>query len=470
MHYISTRGNAPVLGFEDVVMAGLAADGGLYVPEVLPQFTADDFRDMRGLSYEEICYRVMKGFVADSLMESELRGLIKRAYAGFDHRAVTPLRQIGDNLWFMELYRGQTLAFKDVALQFLGQVFDHILKKRQQRITVIGATSGDTGSAAIEACKGSDAVDVFILYPHGRVSDVQRRQMTTAAAAADNVHCLAVEGSFDDCQNMVKAMFNDVELRAELGLTAVNSINWARIMAQIVYYVAAAVALGAPDREVNFAVPTGNFGNVFAAYMAKKMGVPIGKLVIGTNSNDIVSRFFETGGMVAGKVNQTISPSMDIQISSNFERYLFDLHGRDAGKVRANMADFAEKGEFFVSEKQQFEALDVFYAASIDDVATKEMIARVYEDTEFQIDPHSAISVAAAIKAIEERAVEKYVPMVTLGCAHPAKFPDAVIDATGHEPLLPPHLEDLHLRDEAFDVVSCDLDVIKDYVRKNSRV
>ncbi|MBF0374812.1 MAG: threonine synthase, partial [Alphaproteobacteria bacterium] len=337
MRYVSTRGHAPALAFDDVLLTGLARDGGLYVPETWPQFEPDAIRAMAGLSYEDLAVKVMLPFLGGTIPEDAFAELVSETCAAFGHEAVAPLRQLGRGDWLMELFHGPTLAFKDHALQLLGRLFDHVLCQRGQRVTIVGATSGDTGSAAIEACRDRASIDIVILHPKGRVSDVQRRQMTTVLSP--NVHNVAIEGTFDDCQDLVKALFADLAFRDEMRLSAVNSINWARIMAQIVYYFAAATALGAPDRKLSFAVPTGNFGNVYAGYAARAMGLPIERFVVGSNSNDILTRFFESGAMTMGGVVPTLSPSMDIQVSSNFERLLFDLVGRDGAKVEALMAE-----------------------------------------------------------------------------------------------------------------------------------
>ncbi len=364
----------------------------------------------------------------------------------------------------MELFHGPTLAFKDVALQLLGQLFDHILAKRGRRITVVGATSGDTGSAAIEACRDRDAVDIFILYPAGRTSDVQRKQMTTVPSA--NVHAVAVEGNFDDCQALVKAMFNDAAFRDGLSLAAVNSINWARIMAQIVYYVVAAVALGAPQRKVSFAVPTGNFGNVYAAYAAKRMGLPIERLIVGTNSNDILARFFATAEMRKAEVIPTYSPSMDIQVSSNFERLLFELLGRDGALVEAKLAEFQATGAFGVSPEIFAEVTGLFSGTAVDNATTKATITDIYHKTGYILDPHSAVGVTAAERAAGDTAT----PIVALACAHAAKFPEVVTEATGVHPVLPPHMADLFDRPERIVTLPNDLATVQAYVRAHARI
>jgi len=442
MNYVSTRGTAPVLEFEDVLLAGLARDGGLYLPEAWPRLGAEEIRALGRLDYATLAARVARPFVGDALADDDLDALFAEAYAGFDHAAVAPLKQLDREVWFLELFHGPTLAFKDFALQVLGRLFDHVLSRRGQRVTIVGATSGDTGAAAIEACRDRDTIEVFILHPEGRVSEVQRRQMTTVTAA--NIHNIAIQGTFDDCQDLVKAMFNDADFRAETNLSAVNSINWARIMAQIAYYVAAAAALGAPEREVDFAVPTGNFGNVFAGYAARAMGLPIRRLWVGSNSNDILTRTFATGAMAIAEVRPTLSPAMDIQISSNFERLLFELYGRDGGEVAALLERFRRTGEAELTAGAVETLRQVFAGRRLDDEETLAEMARLYRDTGEMIDPHSAIGIATA-RVMAEGAAR---PVIALGTAHPAKFPEAVERACGHRPALPPHLADLYEREE----------------------
>ncbi|MEQ8806096.1 MAG: threonine synthase [Rhodospirillales bacterium] len=453
--YISTRGQAPALGFEDVLLAGLARDGGLYVPETWPQFSADDIRAMKDLSYPDLALKVMEPFIGDAIPAADLKALVEDAYATFDAPDVLPLKQTGDDEYLLELFHGPTLAFKDVAMQVLGRFFDYVLKKRGQRITIVGATSGDTGSAAIEACRDKDAIDIFMLHPKGRVSPVQEAQMTSVQAA--NVHNIAIEGTFDDCQDRVKDLFNDGDFRDRFNLSAVNSINWARVMAQIVYYFWAAVKLGAPDKPVAFSVPTGNFGNVFAGYGAMQMGLPISKLVVGSNANDILARFFASGAMEMAGVVPTTSPSMDIQVSSNFERLLFDLVDRDGAACARVLTDFRKTGRFEVSAAQLARARKVFAGARFDDDATKAVIKQVHEQTGELIDPHSAVGVGAA----RECRGETDAPMVILATAHPAKFPDAVEDATGLRPALPARLADLLDRPKRCQTLANDLDQLK---------
>ena len=464
MNYVSTRGRAPALAFDDVLLAGLARDGGLYVPEAWPGFSADDIAAMKDLPYAEIAFRVMQPFVAPAVNDADLKAIIAESYAGFDHPEVAPLRYLGTNLWLMELFHGPTIAFKDYALQFVGRMFDYVLKKRGERVTIVVATSGDTGSAAIEACRGRDTVDIFVLHPKGRVSDVQRRQMTTVNEP--NVHNIAVEGTFDDCQNMVKAMFNDESFRDRINLSAMNSINWARIVSQIVYYFSAAVRLGAPRRQVSFAVPTGNFGNVFAGYAAHRSGLDIGRLVVGSNRNDILTRFFETGRMEMKKVSPTISPSMDIQISSNFERLLFELYGRDGARVAETMDEFRESGKFSVGNNVLGAAREMFTGGRFDDNKTRATIKRIYKETGELLDPHTAVGVAAALGAH----LDADVPMIALATAHPAKFPDAVYEATGIAPPLPEALSDLMEREEHCQTLANDLHAVQAYISERAQV
>ena len=444
--YISTRGQAPVLGFEAVLLAGLARDGGLYVPARWPALSRDDLGRLGGLSYAELAARVMQPFIGATIPAADFAAMAASAYRKFDHAEVAPLVPLGANEYLLELFHGPTLAFKDFALQLVGPMFDYVLKRRGERITILGATSGDTGSAAIAALAGRDSLDVFILHPKGRVSDIQRLQMTTVEAA--NVHNIAIEGTFDDCQDLVKAAFNDLALRDSLRLSAVNSINWARVAAQIVYYVWAALKLGAPGRApasgVAFAVPTGNFGNVYAGYAARQMGLPVAQLIVGSNRNDILTRFFAARAMEMRAVEPSLSPSMDIQVSSNFERFLFDLLGRDGKAVAETMAEFRRTGRMPIPAAAWQRARELFSAARFDDAETLTWIRRIRDETGKIVDPHTAIGIAAGRAARRDPAV----PLVALATAHPAKFPDAVRQAVGAEPALPPALADLHRRKE----------------------
>ncbi|NKB22253.1 MAG: threonine synthase [Alphaproteobacteria bacterium] len=462
MRYVSTRGTAPVLEFEDAVLAGLARDGGLYVPEEWPQFSADQLRALSGLSYADIAFQIMQPFVDSAIDDAALKSICDDSYGSFSHEAVAPLQQLDDNLFLLELFHGPTLAFKDFALQVLGRLFDHILAKRDERITIVGATSGDTGSAAIEACRGRDAIEIFILHPKGRVSDIQRCQMTTVTEA--NVHNIAIDGTFDDCQDLVKAMFNDEDFRSQQNLSAVNSINWARIMAQVVYYVSSALSLGAPDRSVAYAVPTGNFGDIFAGYVALKIGLPIERLIIGTNTNDILARFMETGEMDARDVVPTLSPAMDIQVSSNFERLLFDLYGRDGRVISQAMTAFRESGTMTAPTEVLDQARALFAAARLNDDGIKRQIAATYEESGVIVDPHTATGLHAATACAPDLSV----PVVALSTAHPAKFPDAVEAAIGVRPSLPPSLADLLGRPERLDTLPNDLAAVQNFVRERA--
>ena len=466
MRYVSTRGAAPALSFTDVLLAGLARDGGLYVPESWPQFDSGQIRALRGLSYEEIAFRVMQPFVGAEIADADLKAMIDGAYGAFRHQAVVPLKQLDDNLWLMELFHGPTLAFKDVALQLVGRLYDHVLGKRGQRVTIVGATSGDTGSAALEACRDRAGIDIFILHPKGRVSEVQRRQMTTIPSA--NVFNIAIDGSFDDCQDLVKAMFNDHAFRDSINMSAVNSINWARVMAQIVYYVSAAVALGTPDRRIGFSVPSGNFGNIFAGYVARRMGFDLAPLIVGANRNDILARFFNTGRMEISDVVPSLSPSMDIQVSSNLERLLFDLYERDGAALAKAMTDFRATGKFAAPEKSWRQVRGLFHAASLDDAGTLQVMQALHARTGELVDPHSAIGIHAAMECRADRET----PIVALATAHPAKFPDAVERATGIRPELPAFLADLHARPERMSDLPNNLRAVQDYVlshRRNDR-
>ncbi|MFN3700961.1 MAG: threonine synthase [Alphaproteobacteria bacterium] len=473
--YISTRGHGTTKSqvegtkpksFEDVLLEGLAPDGGLYIPESWPVMDQKILERLGGLPYADVAMQVMLPFIGDSISHADLRKILAETYEKdvFRHASVTPLVQISPNIWLMEHFHGPTLAFKDVALQFLGRVFDHTLKRRKERITVVGATSGDTGSAAIEAIRHCEYADIFILHPRGRVSEVQRRQMTTVNAK--NVYNIAIDGTFDDCQNLVKAMFNDVPFRKGMNLSAINSINWARIMAQVVYYFTAALALGAPRREVSFSVPTGNFGNIFAAYVARQMGVPIKRLIISTNKNDILTRFFETGEMKLDHVSPTYSPSMDIQISSNFERYLFDLMQRDTIALNGVMNDFKKNGKFELGQGHIKKAWEEFTALRCTDEETLKIMRNCYAETGIIIDPHTAVGLHGALSVKDDPSI----PIVALACAHPAKFPDAVEKAIGIRPPLPDHLSDLLEREEFLTALPNDLKKLEAFIQSKSRV
>jgi len=458
VRYVSTRGEAGSLAFDDVVLSGLARDGGLYVPEVWPQIPAEEIRSWAALDYPALAVNVMAPFMSGSCIGRErLFELVSRAYAGFRHRAVTPLSQLAVNDWLLELYHGPTLAFKDLALQCLGRLFDDILASRGERVTIVGATSGDTGSAAIEAVRDRENVRIFMLHPKGRVSEVQRRQMTSVMS--QNVHNIAIEGNFDDCQALVKTLFNDLEFRDQVNLSAVNSINWARVMAQVVYYFHAALSLGGPDRPVAFSVPTGNFGDVFAGYVAARMGLPVDSLVVATNINDILARTLNTGAHTLGGVTPTISPSMDIQVSSNFERLLFDLYDRDGGAISKLMTELKDRKGFVLDQGILHRAAQIFRAERVDEDETRATMASVWRESGRLIDPHTAVGLAAA-----RRRMVPGVPMVTLSTAHPAKFPDAVKEATGEYPQLPSALAGLLTRPERYDTLANDADALKSYI------
>jgi threonine synthase len=464
MRYISTRGEAPARDFEGVLLAGLAEDGGLFLPETWPVLTTAEWRKLRGLPYPDLAARLMARFTGGEPDEASLLPLLREAYAGFGHAATCPLVQLSNRVFALELFHGPTLAFKDMAMQPLGRLFERTLARRGARVTIVGATSGDTGSAAIEACRDRAAVDIVILHPEGRTSAVQRRQMTTVLSP--NVANLAIAGSFDDCQDLVKAMFADAPFRDEMQLAAVNSINWARVALQIPYYAAAALALGAPDREVAFAVPTGNFGNVLAAWAARRMGLPIAQLIVAANRNDILTRFLAANDMTVRAVEPSLSPSMDIQVSSNFERLLFELMHRDAPATAAIMRRFRAEGRMPVPDAAWREASQVFRGFALDDAGTLAEIARLHRECGYLADPHTAIGTAAAMAVPP---VDPAIPVVVAATAHPAKFPDAVRRATGIVPPLPPRLADLHERPERLTALPADLGAVEAFVRAHAR-
>ena len=463
MRYVSTRGEAPALSFSDALLAGLARDGGLYVPETWPTLTAAEIAALAGKPYEAVAKRVIGPFVADALPERALDLMIADAYAAFRHPAVAPLVQLAPNRFVLELFHGPTLAFKDLAMQFVARLMDHVLQKRGQRTTIVVATSGDTGGAAVEAFRGSAQVDVVALFPHGRISDVQRRMMTTPTE--DNVHSIAVEGTFDDCQALVKAMFNHHAFRDRVRLSGVNSINWARLVSQAVYYFTSAVALGAPHRRIAFTVPTGNFGDVYAGYVASKMGLPVERLTVATNVNDILARAVATGVYEPREVVATASPSMDIQVSSNFERLLYETCGRDAAKVKALMGSLTQSGRFSVPEAALKEMRALFLADRADEQEVDAEIRAWMKEASYAIDPHTAVALAVA----EKETRDPKVPMVVLSTAHPAKFPDAVKAACGVDPGLPDWLSDLPTKAERFTVLPADQAKIEEFVAGASR-
>jgi len=462
LRYVSTRGRAPALGFVDVLLAGLARDGGLYVPETWPQMSGAEIAGLAGRPYHDVACEIIRRFTGGEIADADLAAMTEAAYAGFGHPAVTPLVQLAPGHFLCELFHGPTLAFKDVAMQLIARMMDHALAARGARATIVGATSGDTGAAAIEAFRGRSAVDVVILFPDGRVSPVQRRQMTTPADA--NVHALAVAGTFDDCQAIVKALFNDHGFRDRVALAGVNSINWARIVAQVVYYFVAAVALGAPHRKVSFTVPTGNFGDVFAGYVAARMGLPVETLVVATNVNDILVRTLDEGRYELRAVTATQSPSMDIQVSSNFERLLFEEVGRDGAAVERMLAGLGQSGAFTVPPEALAGLRAGFRAGRTDEAATRATIARTHARCGYLLDPHTAVAVAVAEQHLDPRT-----PMVTLATAHPAKFPDAVAAATGTHAALPPRLADLMERPERVTPVAAEAAAVAAFIAANSR-
>ena len=464
MKYISTRGNAPELTFEDVLLTGLATDGGLYVPKDVPQFSLEEIESWRDLPYTELAHKVIYPFVEGCVDSAALQKMLNEVYSGFGHKAVAPLQQIDHNEYVLELFHGPTLAFKDFALQLLGRLLDYVLERRHEKVVIMGATSGDTGSAAIEGTKACRNVDIFILHPHGKVSEVQRRQMTTVTG--DNIFNIAIEGNFDQAQDMVKASFGDQQfLRGERKLVAVNSINWARIMAQIVYYFYSALNLGGPLRPMAYSVPTGNFGDIFAGYMAKKMGLPIEQLIIATNSNDVLHRLMSKNQYEVHPLQHTITPSMDIAVSSNFERLLFDLYDRDGAKLADLMARMnAKKDVVSLDEDKLAKARALFDSYAVSEDSTVTTMQEVFGETGYLLDPHTAIGV----KAARECRRNPRIPMITLGTAHPVKFEEAVLRAGFDMPKLPHHLTDLMAREERMNVLPADLATVQSFIAEHT--
>lgn len=462
MKYISTRSEAGTqsLTFDQALLTGLARDGGLFLPTQWPRFSKQEITAMRGLPYAQLCLKIIKPFIGDAIDEKTLKAIVKKAYSGFSHRAVTPLAQTDEKTFMLELFHGPTLAFKDLAMQLLGGLFDHVLKSEGRAMTIVGATSGDTGGAAIEAMRGRSAVSTFIMHPKGRVSDVQRRMMTTVTDK--NVRNIAIEGNFDDCQNILKELFNDHAFRDEVALGGVNSINWARVMAQTVYYFAAGLALGAPDRRLAFVVPTGNFGDVFAGYVAQQMGLPIERLVIGTNTNDILVRALETGEYRPTSVVSTTSPSMDIQVSSNFERLIYEASGRDAAEVRGYMAGLAQSGGFTLKQSTLAKIRSGFSAHRCDETEVAKVIQDELARNDRLVDPHTATGLHAA----RQEALDDDIARIVLSTAHPAKFPDAVEEMSGSRPALPPQFDGLLDAEEHFVVLPNDVDAVRNWIRK----
>ena len=463
MRYLSTRGEAPILGFCDVMLTGLARDGGLYVPEIWPQLDAGTIAGFAGRPYTEVALEVIRPFVGDEIAEADLATMTNEAYASFRHPAVVPLDQSAPNQFILELFHGPTLAFKDVAMQLLSRLMDHVLAKRGERTTIVVATSGDTGGAAVDAFAGRDNVDLFVLFPDGRISEVQRRMMTTANAA--NVHALSVDGTFDDCQALVKALFNHHRFRDEVSLSGVNSINWARILAQTVYYFTAAASLGAPARRVDFTVPTGNFGDIFAGYVAGKMGLPINRLRIATNVNDILARTLASGVYETRQVHETSSPSMDIQVSSNFERLVFEAGKRDSAAVRGMMASLGQSGRFVLPAETLSAIREQFDAGCADESEVSAAIRAAWRESGDLIDPHTAVAVAVS----EHATATPNVPNIVLSTAHPAKFPDAVEAACGVRPALPAYLAGLMTKPESITPMANDRTELERFIRSASR-
>ena len=467
MEFISTRGKDGPISFETALLNGLARDGGLYLPVSWPRFNLDEIRQMRDFNYSDLAGLIMSRFTDGEIDQVEMTSLARQSYADFTHPDVAPLRPVAENIHILELFHGPTIAFKDYAMQFLSRVFDRALTRQNRTAVILGATSGDTGSAALEAFKGRDSVDVFILFPNGRVSPVQQKQMTSISAKG--AHAVAVSGDFDDCQDMVKACFNDVVFRDEMNLSAVNSINWARLMPQIVYYFASALKVGAPEQTVAFCVPTGNFGNVFAGWVAAKMGLPIEKFIVASNRNDILTRFFATGTMQRRSVDPSLSPSMDIQVSSNFERLLFELLDRDGVEVARLMKRFAKSGSFDVADNVLRSALSLFSGFCLNDDGTRAEIRSTYQQTGMVIDPHSAVGLAGARQARASGLVSQDTPIISLACAHPAKFPDAVNSACGIYPGLPEHLANLMQRDDTMLTAENDMEAVQSLLRAERR-
>lgn len=466
MRYISTRSKAKELNFQEVVLQGLAEDGGLYVPQFLPDFDKNALQKMRHLSYEELFFEITKHFVNDEIDKQTYQTIIKKSYADFAHTAIAPLKQLDANEFLLELFHGPTLAFKDFALQFLGNLLDYFLKKNGEQIAIIGATSGDTGSAAIQGCRKCKNAQIFILHPHNKISEVQRKQMTSVLAG--NVSNIALKGNFDDCQAFVKKMFADQEFLKGKRMVAVNSINWARIMAQIVYYFYAGLRLGATDTApVSFCVPTGNFGDIYAGFLAKRMGLPINRLIVATNSNDILTRFINNNDYSKGKMIETISPSMNIQVSSNFERLLFDAHKelKCEKELAILMQEFEQNGSLKVKNEIFDFVKKIFNAYSIDDKETKKTILEIYKKTGETIDPHTAISIAATKQFMQSKDYKGEF-VIDLATAHPAKFPDAVVESGAPKPELPHFLKDLFEKEEKFEVLPNNLEKVKDFIAK----
>ena len=467
INYLSTRGGQSSLQYEDVLLSGLARDGGLFMPEEWPTFSHSELNEMKKLSYSELAAKIMTPFIQPSLSHNEVLKICNEIYSKFTNDEVAPLKKMEDNLFILELFHGPTLAFKDYAMQFLSKAFNVALTKNKQRAVILGATSGDTGSAALEAFKGKDNVDIFILFPDGKVSPVQQKQMTWINDSG--AHALSVKTDFDGCQEIVKDCFEDLKFKDQISLSAINSINWVRLLPQIVYYFYSALKVGAPDQEVAFSVPTGNFGNILAGWMAKKIGLPISNLICGSNQNDILTRFFNNGVMERKNVNPSFSPSMDIQVSSNFERLLFEILDRDAIKVKQEMSNFKKNGVFSIPKEIMLKVNNLFSAYMISNNETLDIIKNTFENYNYILDPHSAIGFGSARKALDEKIISSSTPIISLACAHPSKFPDVIKKAINIEPQLPDHLKELMVSKEYFKVIGDDTKFIKNYLKEKMR-
>ncbi|MDA0763609.1 MAG: threonine synthase [Proteobacteria bacterium] len=467
INYLSTRGGESSLQYEDVLLSGLARDGGLFMPEEWPNFSHSELNEMKKLSYSELAATIMTPFIQPSLNYNEVLKICNEIYSKFTNDEVAPLKKMEDNLFVLELFHGPTLAFKDYAMQFLSKAFNVALTKNKKRAVILGATSGDTGSAALEAFKGKDNVDIFILFPDGKVSPVQQKQMTWINDSG--AHALSVKTDFDGCQQIVKDCFEDLKFKDQISLSAINSINWVRLLPQIVYYFYSALKVGAPDKEVAFSVPAGNFGNILAGWMAKKIGLPISNLICGSNQNDILTRFFNTGVMERKNVKPSFSPSMDIQVSSNFERLLFEILDRDPIKVKQEMYNFKKNGIFSIPKEIMLKVNNLFSAYTISNNETLNIIKNTFEDYNYILDPHSAIGFGSARKALDEKIISSNTPIISLACAHPSKFPDIIKKAINIEPQLPDHLKELMVSKEYFKVIDDDTNFIKNYLKQKMR-
>lgn len=465
--YSSTRGGDDSLSYEEVLLAGLARDGGLFMPEKWPSFSHGDLKNMKKLSYSKLATKILKPFIQPFLDEDGISNICESTYATFG-KEVAPLKELKENTYILELFHGPTLAFKDYAMQFLSRAFNIALEKKNKRAVILGATSGDTGSAALEAFKGKDNIDIFILFPHKRVSEVQQKQMTWINE--NGAHALSVKTDFDGCQAIVKDCFEDLNFKDHTSLSAINSINWVRLLPQIVYYFYSALRVGSPEKEVVFSVPTGNFGNILAGWMAKKMGLPISKLICGSNQNDILTRFFENGIMKRKNVFPSYSPSMDIQVSSNFERLLYEINDRDTNLVKKQMNEFKVDGKFQITQDQLNKINNLFAAFKISDFDTLNIIKKIYIDYKYMLDPHSAIGYGAVQKAIEQKIISNDCPIISLACAHPAKFPQVIKKSIGIIPKFPLHLDQIMSRKENFKTIDPNLKDVQEYIIKSMRM